>query len=361
MRVASVVGARPQFIKAAVLSREFSANGIEEHLVHTGQHYDRAMSQAFFEDLDIREPEINLEVGSGSHAAQTGEMMLRLEPVIGRIDPDCVVIYGDTNSTLAGALVGAKLRVPVAHVEAGLRSFNRAMPEEINRLVADRVADLLLAPGELAASQLKQEGIDRPIAIVGDLMVDLAGETLSSLSTSAILTRFGVRPREFALATIHRAGNTEDFSVFARLLDGLERIGMPVLFPVHPRTKELISRLGLSLGQNVKLCEPVRYRESIGLQQQARVVITDSGGVQKESVTLGTPCVTLRDETEWPETLEEGWNVLAGSVPERIAAAALRPLPRRRIRPFGEGGCASRIVNAMRTYIPVPSSRRAAV
>jgi UDP-N-acetylglucosamine 2-epimerase len=357
MRVASVVGARPQFVKAALLSREFATQGIEEHVIHTGQHYDASMSDAFFEDLELPEPAVNLRVGSASHGVQTGQMLQRLEPVLTRVAPDCVLVYGDTNSTLAGALAAAKLGLPVAHVEAGLRSFDRSMPEEINRLVADRIADLLLAPGELAARQLEREGIDRPIEIVGDLMVDLAIRTAAALPPlPAIMERLRIEPLGYALATIHRAANTADQSVFERLLAGLRGAGVPVIFPVHPRTRALAERLHAN-GDGLTLCQPLRYREIIALQKHARVVLTDSGGMQKESVVLGTPCVTLRDRTEWPETLEGGWNVLAGDEPRRIAAAAQRPRPAKRIMPFGGGQSARRIVDALNTHLgvaPVP-------
>lgn len=354
MRVVSVVGARPQFIKAALLSREFANRGIDEWLVHTGQHYDARMSDVFFEELGLPEPRFHLGVGSGSHGAQTGEMMARLEPVLNEAQPDCVLVYGDTNSTLAGALVGAKTHVPVVHVESGLRSFDRTMPEEINRLVADRVADLLLAPTASSALQLEREGIDRPIEVVGDLMVDLALEAASRLpGEPQIMRRFAVKHRGFALATIHRASNTDDRHVFAQLIAGLRAVKMPVIFPVHPRTKPLVEALHVGAGDNIVACEPLSYTDMLALQLHARVVLTDSGGVQKEAVTLGTPCVTLRDTTEWTETLDEGWNVLAGHDPDRIAAAAARPIPERTIKPFGDGNSAGAIVDAMLRHVKV--------
>lgn len=351
MHVLSVVGARPQFVKAALLSKEFADRGIRESLVHTGQHYDERMSDVFFEQLKLPAPTFQLGVGSALHGAQTGEMMKRLEPIVIEQRPDWLLIYGDTNSTLAGALVGAKLHVPVAHVEAGLRSFNREMPEEINRLVADRVSDLLLAPSELSAKQLRSEGIDRPVEVVGDLMVDLALIAQKMLpERPAVLDRFGLTAGEYAVATVHRASNTDDSAAFERIVAGFRASGLPVVFPVHPRTLHLAERFDLGKNDNIIICEPLSYLDMLGLQAHARVVLTDSGGVQKEAVTLGVPCVTLRDETEWVETLEGEWNVLAGTDAELIAHAARRPVPSARIAPFGAGGSAKRIVDAMARY-----------
>lgn len=354
MRVVSVVGARPQFIKAALLSREFASRGIDEWLVHTGQHYDERMSDVFFEEFGLPQPRYHLGVGSASHGAQTGEMMTRLEPVITEAQPDCILIYGDTNSTLAGALVGAKMHVPVVHVESGLRSFDRSMPEEINRLVADRVSDLLLAPTESSAKQLRSEGIDRPIEVVGDLMVDLALEGAAKLpERPEILNRFSLTSRAFALATIHRASNTDDPHVFGQLISALRKLGMPVVFPIHPRTRPLAEALHVGTNDGILACEPLGYGDMLALQRHARVVLTDSGGVQKEAITLGTPCVTLRDTTEWTETLEEGWNVIAGHDEARVVTEALRPIPMRAIKPFGEGDSARRIVDAMLKHVTV--------
>ncbi|HTX57361.1 MAG TPA: UDP-N-acetylglucosamine 2-epimerase (non-hydrolyzing) [Candidatus Acidoferrales bacterium] len=348
MKVLTVVGARPQFIKAALLTRELRARGVDECLVHTGQHYDANMSDVFFSELRIPQPEHNLGVGSGSHASQTAQMMSKLEPVIRFERPDVVIVYGDTNSTLAGALVAAKLNVPVAHVEAGLRSFDRSMPEEINRLVADRVSALLLAPTVSAAEQLRSEGIEHGVSVVGDLMVDLALAMVRRLApVPSILERFELGDREYAVATIHRAANTDDIAVFARLVAGLRRSGLRVIFPVHPRTRRLVDLLCVGSYDNVVTCEPLSYLEMLALQAHARVVITDSGGMQKEAITVGTPCVTLRDRTEWNETLEGGWNVLAGSDPAAIAAAALRDRPLRPIAPFGNGRSAALIADAV--------------
>lgn len=348
MKVLSVVGARPQFIKAAVLSAEFARREWTECLVHTGQHYDFQMSDVFFDQLKLRNPDHFLEVGSASHGIQTGEMMKRLEPVIEAEQPACVVVYGDTNSTLAGALVAAKLKMKLAHVEAGLRSFNRDMPEEINRVVADHISTFLFAPTKNAAKRLKIEGVGGEIYVVGDLMVDLLFATsMSANATSTVLDRFDLHKGAYGLVTVHRASNTGDQELFQRILEGLRRVEFPIIFPVHPRTAPLVSKVA-DKPKNVVFCEPLSYYDSIALQENARVVITDSGGIQKEAYALGVPCVTLRDETEWIETLECGWNVLVGTDPNRIERAAKRlspkTLPR---RAFGDGNSATMIADVL--------------
>jgi UDP-GlcNAc3NAcA epimerase len=348
MRVLSCVGARPQFIKAAVVSAEFARRGIDEILTHTGQHYDFEMSGIFFEELALSKPRHELGVGSASHGAQTGEMMRRLEPVVLGESPDWLLVYGDTNSTLAGALVGAKLGIPVAHVEAGLRSFNRTMPEEINRIVADHVADALFAPNERARSQLAAEGITRGVQVVGDVMADLAAGAAARLpERPSVLERFGLTPSTYAVATIHRASNTDDPQTFGRLIEGLRAAEMPIIFPVHPRTREIAARNGVGAGDRIIVVPPVSYREMIALMSRARVVLTDSGGMQKEAYVLKVPCVTLREETEWVETLDDGWNVLAGSDPAKVARSAQRARPTRQAPHYGNGDAAARIANAL--------------
>lgn len=348
MRVLSVIGARPQFVKAALLSAELARRGIEEILVHTGQHYDPEMSDVFFEELELPKPAHHLGVGGGGHGAQTGEMLKRLEPVVQQESPDWALVYGDTNSTLAGALVAAKLHVPVAHVEAGLRSFNRTMPEEINRIVVDHVADLLLVPNAHAAKQLAQEGVSRGVRIVGDLMVDLAMQAAANLPAHPpILDRFGVLPGSYCVATIHRASNTDDSARFARLLEGLRGVGRPVIFPVHPRTREIARNAGAGIDDNLILCEPLPYVQMLALLSKAATLFTDSGGLQKEAFVLKIPCVTLREETEWLDTLENGWNVLAGSDPANIIGGSLRPTPVRQGTPFGDGNAAGKIADAL--------------
>jgi len=348
MRVLSVLGARPQFIKAAPLSAEFARRGIEETLVHTGQHYDPGMSDVFFEQLSIPEPRYHLGVGSAGHGAQTGEMLKRLEPIVEAEMPDWLLVYGDTNSTLAGALVGAKLHVQVAHVEAGLRSFNKGMPEEINRIVADHIGDLLLVPNQQAAQQLANEGLRTGVRVVGDLMVDLAKNVAAQLPREpAVLERFQVRPGAYCVATIHRASNTDDERTFARLIEGLRGVDLPIVFPVHPRTRAIAQACGAGDGDNIIPCEPLSYVEMLGLVSRSATLFTDSGGLQKEAFVLKVPCVTLREETEWIETLEDGWNVLAGSDPKKIVEASRRLTPARQGAPYGDGNAARLIADAL--------------
>jgi UDP-GlcNAc3NAcA epimerase len=351
VKVLTVVGARPQFIKAAILSAELAKRPqCREVLVHTGQHYDFNMSQVFFDELELRRPDYELEVGSGSQAVQTGEIMRRLEPVIELERPDWLLIYGDTNTTLGAALVGAKSHVPVAHVEAGLRSFNRAMPEEINRIVADHVSSLHLAPTQTAADQLAAEGIRDTVHVVGDLMVDLAVQTARRIPRpSAVLERFGVTPGSYAVATIHRASNTDDPAAFAKLVEGLRAARMPVVFPIHPRSAPLAQACGVGArGDAIIAAEPLPYTDMIALMRDARAILTDSGGMQKEALALRVPCVTLREDTEWVETLEDGWNVLAGVDPATIGAMARRPRPATEPRDhYGAGTASARHADAL--------------
>jgi len=361
MKIVTVVGARPQFIKASVLSAELARRPCAEVIVHTGQHYDFPMSEIFFEELNLRKPDYFLEVGSSNHATQTGEMIKRLGPVIEKENPSWVVVFGDTNSTLAGALVASKMQKPLAHVEAGLRSFNRDMPEEINRIVTDHVSNLLLAPTQSAAKQLRNEGITQAIHVVGDLMVDLVMDTASKLTSECpALTRFGVKPQGYGLATVHRASNTDDTAVFDKILAGLKLLPFPIVFPVHPRTAPLVSRFGEKLG-NIFFCEPLSYMYTVGLEKYARLIITDSGGMQKEAYALGVPCVTLRTETEWVETLMDDWNVLAGTDPERIEAAGQRPAPTNPpARVYGDGRAACCIADLLVGKTSVMLSRETA-
>jgi UDP-N-acetylglucosamine 2-epimerase len=351
MKVATVLGARPQFIKASVLSPQLKCLGIHEVVLHTGQHYDYEMSKLFFDELGLAEPDYMLDVGSGSHAWQTGEMMKRLEPILVEEQPDWVLVYGDTNSTLAGALVAAKLQLRLVHVEAGLRSFNRTMPEEINRILADHAADMWFAPTLHAVHNLEREGITTNVYFVGDLMADLALATLKGLSPrSDILRRLSVESKQFVLATIHRPANTDSHEIFEQIIKGIEAVALPTILPAHPRIRRQLTEIyGSSQPSNVRVCEPLGYRDLIALQSHARVVITDSGGIQKESYVLGTPCVTLREETEWVETLEDDWNTLAGSDAHLIATQARRPKPRSARREFfGSGRAAQQIAQILK-------------
>jgi len=354
-RVASIVGARPQLIKAAVVSRALRA-ACEEVLIHTGQHYDANMSDVFFEELGIPAPDRHLGVGSGTHAQQTGRMLERIEAALQELTPQAVLVYGDTNSTLAGALAAAKLGLPVAHVEAGLRSFNRRMPEEINRVVADTLSRWLFCPTTTAVSNLKQEGITRGVHLVGDVMGDLlrvvtdgAGGLPDSLAAG------GLRPGHYVVATVHRAENTDDPARLREIVRGLAALEWQVVFPVHPRTRRALEASGLNdaLGRGrVMAIEPLGYPDMMRLVRSARCVVTDSGGLQKEAVWLGVPCVTVRDETEWVETLEGGWNVLTGASADQLIAAAARPRPSTSPPAvFGDGKAAERMVEVLRREV----------
>jgi UDP-N-acetylglucosamine 2-epimerase len=348
MKVLTVVGARPQFIKAGPLSRVLRQRHTEV-LVHTGQHYDASMSDVFFEELSLPRPDHHLGVGSGTHATQTAQIMQRLEPVAQRESPDAVIVYGDTNSTLAGALVAAKLNIPLAHVEAGLRSFVRTMPEEINRIVADRVSTWLFAPTQTAIDNLAAEGIREGAVLTGDIMYDaLLQHAETARGRSTIVQNLRVTPGGYALATVHRAANTDDVQRLYDIFDALALLKEPVIVPLHPRTRAALASTDIEVEPPVRIIEPVGYLDMLALQASARVVLTDSGGVQKEAYLLGTPCVTLRDETEWVETLDGSWNVLAGTNAEAIVSAARRPRPDGTPPPaFGDGHAAEKIVAAL--------------
>jgi len=320
VKIVSIVGARPQFIKASAVSRELRERH-KEILLHTGQHYDYEMSGIFFDGLEIPPPHMNLGVGSGSHGSQTGAMLKGIEDVLILERPDWLLIYGDTNSTLAGALAASKLSVPVAHIEAGLRSFNRRMPEEINRVVADHLSSLLLCPSDTAVRNLAAEGISRAVHLVGDVMLDVLNWARRRAETSGILTRVGLREKAYVLATVHRSENTDDVVRLSHILHAFNSLDEPVVFPVHPRARRVIAAAEWRLKPHVKLIDPVGYVDMVTLTGSARLVLTDSGGLQKEAYWLGVPCVTLRDETEWVETVEAGWNTLVGSDPEKIIQA----------------------------------------
>ncbi len=349
MKLVSIVGARPQFIKAAVLSRVLRARH-HEVLVHTGQHYDDLMSDVFFRELGLPAPDVNLGVGSASHAVQTARMLEGIECVLEEQRPDAVIVYGDTNSTLAGALAAAKLNLPVAHVEAGLRSYDRSMPEELNRVLTDHLARYLFCPTENAVDCLRREGIEAGVHHVGDLMYDslLAALPRAQKEAPSVLARYGLEAGAFYLATVHRQSNTDDAPTLRALLDALGRLDASVLLPLHPRTRAAIDAAGIAPGPNLRLIEPVGYIEMLALESNARAILTDSGGVQREAYFLAVPCVTLRAESEWPETLAAGWNVLAGAGPDRIIEAAQRPRPQTTPPPvFGDGRAADKIVEIL--------------
>lgn len=322
MKIVTIVGARPQFIKIAAVSRKLR-KWHQEILVHTGQHYDYEMSGAFFDGLELPRPDVNLGVGSSSHAVQTGAMLKGIEDVLLAEHADCVLIYGDTNSTLAGALAASKLLIPVVHVEAGLRSFNRRMPEEINRVVADHLSNLLLCPSEMAVNNLAMEGITENVYLVGDVMLDALNwaRQRSGGAENPFLKRFGLKRKQYLVATLHRSENTDDRIRLQGIVETLNSLNEPVVFPVHPRTRKALSEINFHPKSDLHLIDPVGYLEMVALMDAARLVLTDSGGLQKEAYWLGVPCLTLRNETEWVETVEAGWNLLVGTEPERISLA----------------------------------------
>lgn len=361
MKIVTVVGARPQFIKAAAISRVIRddyAGKIEEVLVHTGQHYDENMSKVFFEELDIPQPKYNLEISGGQHGAMTGRMLEAVENVLLQEKPDWVLIYGDTNSTLAGALAAAKLHIPVAHVEAGLRSFNMRMPEEINRILADRVSNLLFCPTETAVNNLKLEGVSKGVHNVGDVMYDVALFYRDrARQQNRILQTLGVKSRGFALATCHRAENTDDPQRLGEILSALAEVAgqMPVVLPLHPRTRKLVGEYGLSHHlKALTVTEPLPFLDMVALEQAARIILTDSGGVQKEAFFYGVPCITMRDETEWVETVALGANRLVGAsrvvLLEAVEAVMKSALHQSNSAPYGDGHAASKIVTLLEAH-----------
>lgn len=326
-QIVSIVGARPQFVKAAMLSRSVRRY-CREILIHTGQHYDVDMSDVFFQELDIPAPDFCLAVGSGAHGEQTGRMLEKIESVLQKVKPDWVLVYGDTNSTLAGALAAAKLNIPVVHVEAGLRSFNRKMPEEINRVLTDHISNLLFCPSVTAATNLRKEGIATGIHVVGDVMTDVLAMALERAKPrEKRRERYGVQANHYLIATIHRAENTDDPYRLHEILSALNSISEDVIFPVHPRTARRMDCLGFTPGPQLYLVPPVGYLDMVSLMEGARLVLTDSGGAQKEAYWLGIPCITLRDETEWVETAETRWNRLVGANAGRIKEAVRSFVP----------------------------------
>ncbi|HMS01006.1 MAG TPA: UDP-N-acetylglucosamine 2-epimerase (non-hydrolyzing) [Anaerolineales bacterium] len=346
--IASIVGARPQFIKAAPVSRALASH-FNEVMIHTGQHYDYEMSDLFFKEMDMRQPDFNLGIGGGTHGAQTGMMLIELEKVMSSVKPDCVLVYGDTNSTLAGALTAAKAGIPLAHVEAGLRSYNRAMPEEVNRVLTDHVSTWLFCPTDVAVQNLKKEGIVKGVHQIGDVMYDALLHNLEiAREKSQILARMSLKKGDYALATVHRAGNTDNRNNMQSILDALGLLPTRVIFPVHPRTRKRIEEWELAVNSNVSLIEPLGPLDILQLLENANCILTDSGGMQREAYLLGARCITLREETEWVETVSAGWNSLAGVDAKRIRAlyetwkpAGERPLL------YGDGRAAEKIVQIL--------------
>jgi len=363
MKVVTIVGARPQFIKAAVTSEALRTAGVVEILLHTGQHFDDNMSAVFFKELGIADPAFNLGIGGGSHGQNTGRMLEAIESVLQKVQPDGVLVYGDTDSTLAGTLAAVKLRIPVAHVEAGLRSFNRDMPEEINRILTDHAAALLFAPTNTAVSNLAHEGIpDDRIQLVGDVMYDAAlhfGAIAEHHSN--ILDRLALRNRPYVLATVHRAENADNALRMRAILEGFARCDQQIVLPLHPRTRARLTSLDLRLPANVHAIDPVGFLDMVMLEKQASVIATDSGGVQKEAFFHRVPCVTLRDQTEWTELVDAGWNRLVSPTSADHIATAIRQAIGTRgaeFHPYGFGNASAQIAEALAGGMALPPNAR---
>jgi len=347
MKIASIVGARPNFIKLAPVSREIRKK-MEEVIIHTGQHYDYEMDRIFFKELGIPDPDYHLGIGSGTHGRQTGEMLKVIEEILLKESPDIALVFGDTNTTLAGALAAAKLHIPVAHVEAGLRSFNKRMPEEVNRVLVDHCSDFLFCPTKTAVENLQKESIVEGVSLTGDVMLDILQECIRiAEKKSKILEELDLRSKEYFLATVHRAENTDDPERLKSIVEALCSI-QNVIFPCHPRTRKRLEDLHLweQVAKSMHVLNPVGYLDMLLLEKNARKIMTDSGGVQKEAYMLQTPCITMRDETEWVETIEDGWNFLAGADKDSIIEAACEFDPVKGQRDvFGSGDAGQRIVD----------------
>lgn len=355
MKIVSVVGARPQFVKLAPIHKAAVAAGVEHVIVHTGQHYDPMLSDVFFEDLGIAVPDVHLGVGSGTHGVQTGAMLAALDAVLDEHRPDWVLVYGDTNSTIAAALSAVKMHIPVAHLEAGLRSFNRRMPEEHNRVMTDHAADLLLAPTQVAVDHLAREGLAERTVLVGDVMTDVLFEVRDDVADrpSALVEELGLTPGEYYLATVHRAENTDEPQRLAAVAAGLAGLDKPVVLLAHPRVVAKAAAHGVELTQGSLIAHaPLAYPDLISAALSSAGVVTDSGGLQKEAFLLRIPCTTVRTETEWVETIELGWNVLADTA-EEIAAGVSRARPATTdAAPYGDGHAAERVVQVLSEHAP---------
>lgn len=344
MKIITVIGARPQFIKAAAVSNKLRENN-KEVLIHTGQHYDENMSKIFFDELNIPYPDYNLSVGSGGHGKQTGEMLIKLEGIYEKENPDIVMVYGDTNSTLAGALVASKMLIPVIHVEAGLRSFNKTMPEEQNRILTDHISNLLFAPTDTAVKNLESEGIIKNVYNVGDVMFDAIMHFKDvSLKRSKIIDKLNLNNNEYILTTIHRAENTNDILRLKNIIEALNESDKTIVLPLHPRTRKYINDYSLNINNNIKLIEPVGYLDMISLEGNSSKIVTDSGGVQKEAFFMKKPCITMREETEWIETVENGWNILVGTDKDKILDSIVNFMPNKpQKKILGDGNSSEKI------------------
>jgi len=354
-KIVSIIGARPQFIKTPLVSKEIRKFA-REILVHTGQHYDDNMSAIFFNQLKIFKPDYNLEVGSDTQGKQTARMLERIEAVLIKEKPDLVIIYGDTNSTVAGALAAVKLHIPVAHVEAGMRSFNRQMPEEINRIVSDHIADLLFAPTESSVKLLKKEGITTGVHFVGDVMHDIRKKIKNQKSKIKILEKYTIKPQKYILATVHRQENTDIRQHLENIIEAFMKIEETIIFPAHPRTVKFLKGYGLdkiiAKYPHIKIIEPVGFFEMVALEKNARLILTDSGGVQKEAYLNRVPCVTLRNETEWIETVASGWNRLGGTNVAKIVRLAKNfPRPKNHPNFLGDGRAYKKISSIIKKFL----------
>jgi UDP-N-acetylglucosamine 2-epimerase len=355
LKIITIIGARPQFIKAAPVSSLIRESGMKEFILHTGQHYDEKMSQIFFHELGLRKPDLNIGIGSGTHGEQTGKMLIQIEKVLLEEQPDLVLVYGDTNSTLAGVLAACKMQIKVAHIEAGLRSFNKEMPEEHNRIVADHCADILLCPTQTAMENLKTEGVQNKSHLVGDTMFDAVIQFVEvGKRKSRILKKMKLESRQYFLATVHRPYNTDVPENLLNIIESFQALDKPVVFPVHPRTRQKMRQINedfSSSNTNLRIIEPVGYLDMLSLQSNAKMILTDSGGIQKEAFFLKVPCITMRPETEWIETVESGWNVITGASKLKILKAVTETIwPEKQKNYFGDGHAAYKIVNVLADY-----------
>lgn len=348
MKIVNIIGARPQFVKVGIVNKSLvETTGVESIIVHTGQHYDENMSKVFFDELEIARPDYNLNVGSGSHGKQTAAMLSGIEEIIIEQKPDWVIIYGDTNSTVAGSLAAAKLHIKSAHVEAGLRSFNRRMPEEINRIATDHISDLLFAPTKTAMDLLRKEGLEKISVFSGDVMYDSILH-FEKFAESKIKLENITELQDFYLTTIHRQENTDDLNRLQSIFSSLSELDFPVILPIHPRTRKILENL--NYGENIKIIDPVSYLEMILLLKNCRKVLTDSGGLQKEAFFLKKQCITLRDETEWTETLENNWNFVVGTDQKLILDKVNAPKINEQNDYFGDGKAVTKIIDSILNY-----------
>jgi len=361
VKIISIIGARPQFVKVKPIEDECKKRDLKHTLIHTGQHYNHKLSKVFFDELDIPSPHYNLNVGSHPHGKQTAIMLEGLEKILQKLKPDMVIVYGDTNSTLAGALAAAKLNIPIAHVEAGLRSYNMEMPEELNRVLTDRLSSILFCPTKTSVIDLKKEGMKKGVYLVGDVMHDVFKKSQKFLHKRQILSKLGLHPKEYFLLTVHRQENTDNLGNLKSILMALRETGKPIIFPAHPRTKRALSKIkGFKKNQfkQFRFIEPVGYIDMLFLEKNAEKILTDSGGVQKEAFWFGIPCITLRKETEWPETMENGLNVLAGASRTKIISLLNNFIPSNKMKSqsmFMSNSASKKIINIIYKFINTTS------